>query len=203
MSAKVCPAVKLSSYPDAEFNAAFVPEENIIVGNVSPLMVRQVVKPIARGVAGERFCVRNSGANAVVEGVGDHGCEYMTGGRAVILGRTGRNFAAGMSGGIAYVFDEDGQFLQRCNQAMVDVSLLAAAKDEAEVLNLITKHRDATSSKKAAMLIADWEEAKKRIYKVMPKDYRRMLEAIAAAQASGLTGEAAILAAFENNTRNA
>ena len=183
-------------------NAAFEPEDNIIVGNTA-LYGATSGEFFARGLAGERFCVRNSGANAVVEGVGDHGCEYMTGGRAVILGRTGRNFAAGMSGGIAYVFDEDGQFLQHCNQAMVDVSLLATAKDEAEVLNLICKHRDATGSEKATRIIADWEESKKRIYKVMPKDYRRMLEAIAAAQASGLTGEAAILAAFENNTRNA
>ncbi len=180
----------------------FKPEENIIVGNVA-LYGATGGEFFARGLAGERFCVRNSGASAVIEGVGDHGCEYMTGGRAVILGPCGRNFAAGMSGGIAYVLDEDGSFQERCNLEMVSLSVLEDPKDEKELLSLIKKHRDATGSERAAQILDNWPVFGTRFIRVMPKDYQRMLESIAAVEAVGLSGEAALMAAFETNTSDA
>ncbi len=138
-----------------------------------------------RGVAGERFAVRNSGAHAVVEGVGDHGCEYMTGGRVAVLGGTGRNFAAGMSGGIAYVLDEAGDFPRRCNTQMVDLEPVAAAEDEAELRRLIERHAEFTGSEVARRLLERWSETVPRFVKIMPKDYRRVLEATAKARAEG------------------
>ncbi len=180
--------------------ATFNPDENIIIGNTA-LYGATSGECFVYGIAGERFCVRNSGARVVVEGVGDHGCEYMTGGRAVILGPTGRNFAAGMSGGVAYVLDEDGRFREHCNSGMVDICDLTAPHDEEEVLELIRKHQAATGSAKAADLLANWSQSKARMVKVMPKDYRKMLQLIVDAEAAGLTGENAILAAFEASTR--
>jgi glutamate synthase domain-containing protein 3 len=128
-----------------------------------------------RGLAGERFAVRNSGAEAVVEGVGDHGCEYMTGGRVVVLGRTGRNFAAGMSGGIAYVYDIDRRFESRCNPELVDLESVTDA-DAIELRALISEHAARTGSLVARNLLASWDKgARERFVKVMPRDYRRAL----------------------------
>ena len=150
-------------------------------------------------MAGERFCVRNSGVHAVIESVGDHGCEYMTGGRAVILGSTGRNFAAGMSGGIAYVLDENGDFSNYCNTETVDLVALDD-KNEIKVLEtMIRKHANYTQSERAWKILAFWEEMVPNFVKVFPRDYRRMLEAMKRAEESGLTGDSAAMMAFEEN----
>jgi len=151
-------------------------EENIIVGNVV-LYGATGGEAYFRGIAGERFCVRNSGAIAVVEGVGDHGCEYMTGGVAVILGRTGRNFAAGMSGGIAYVLDEDGGFGGRCNMGMIELEAVEADEDVERLASLLQHHADYTGSPVAERLLADFAAAQSRFLKVMPIDYKRVLQA--------------------------
>jgi Glutamate synthase domain 3 len=162
--------------------ARFVAEENIIVGNVV-LYGATSGEAYIRGIAGERFAVRNSGATAVVEGVGDHGCEYMTGGRVAVLGRTGRNFAAGMSGGIAYVFDARGDFARRCNQELVDLEPLGAG-DQRELRQMLERHAELTGSSVAASLLAGWNHAVATFVKVMPRDYKRALrgaeEAVAA-----------------------
>jgi glutamate synthase domain-containing protein 2/glutamate synthase domain-containing protein 3 len=155
--------------------ATFVPEDNIIVGNVA-LYGATSGEAYIRGVAGERFAVRNSGAVAVVEGVGDHGCEYMTGGRVVVLGRTGRNFAAGMSGGVAYVLDTDGSFSRRCNPEFVDLDPLDRAEDVELVMELLKRHVKQTGSTLAARLLTDWSATATRFVKVMPRDYKRALE---------------------------
>jgi glutamate synthase domain-containing protein 3 len=155
--------------------ASFVAEENIIVGNVV-LYGATGGAAYIRGVAGERFAVRNSGATAVVEGVGDHGCEYMTGGRVAVLGRTGRNFAAGMSGGIAYVFDARGDFAERCNQELVDLEPLGDG-DERELREMLERHAELTGSGVAASLLAGWSHAAASFVKVMPRDYKRALRA--------------------------
>ena len=147
-----------------------------------------------RGVVGERFAVRNSGAVAVVEGVGDHGCEYMTGGRVVVLGPTGRNFGAGMSGGIAFVHDLDGSFPSRVNPGMVDLEVPDEA-DEAWLLDLVGRHRDETGSAVAERMLADWDHAVGRFVKVMPREYKRVLEAQARAEAEGLDPVEAVMAA--------
>ncbi|QOX80000.1 glutamate synthase large subunit [Trichlorobacter lovleyi] len=178
--------------------STFVAEENIIAGNVAFYGATSGTAYI-RGMAGERFCVRNSGVNAVVEGVGDHGCEYMTGGIAVILGSTGRNFAAGMSGGIAYVLDEKGDFSGHCNTQMVALEPLDE-QDLATLREMISNHKERTGSTKAAAVLADWNSYQPKFVKVMPRDYKRMLEAIARAEAAGLSGEAALIAAFEENS---
>ena len=156
-------------------SATFKAEENIIIGNVA-LYGATSGEAFIRGVAGERFCVRNSGAHAVVEGVGDHGCEYMTGGRVIVLGRTGRNFAAGMSGGIAYAVDEEGDFTQRCNLQMVDLEKLGDAEEEAFVHGLIARHAELTKSARAQAILANWAQYREKLVKVMPLDYRRVLE---------------------------
>jgi glutamate synthase (ferredoxin) len=153
--------------------ATFKPEDNIIAGNVA-LYGATSGQVYIRGRAGERFCVRNSGATAVVEGVGDHGCEYMTKGTAVILGRTGRNFAAGMSGGIAYVLDQDGTFSKRCNPGMVDLDRLEPA-DDTILKRIITKHFDETGSTVARQLLDSWSEASGKFIKVFPREYKRVL----------------------------
>jgi glutamate synthase (ferredoxin) len=154
-----------------------------------------------RGVAGERFAVRNSGVSTVVEGVGDHGCEYMTGGKVVVLGATGRNFAAGMSGGVAYVLDESGDFAVRCNAQMV--GLEKPDSEEAEELRLLIKrHADLTRSQKAFKVLALWEVMLPKFVKVMPKDYKRVLQAIKKAEQEGLSGDEALNAAFEANARD-
>ena len=173
---------RLIVYPPRQ--ATFVPEENIIIGNVA-LYGATGGEAFVRGVAGERFAVRNSGACAVVEGVGDHGCEYMTGGRVVVLGRTGRNFAAGMSGGIAYVLDVDGDFKRRCNLGMVDLEPLDQAEDIALVRDLIQRHVEITGSAYAAAILASWIDMQPRFVKVMPRDYKRVLAAEARARAEG------------------
>ncbi len=187
---------KIIIYPPQ--GATFVPEENIISGNVN-FYGATAGEAYIRGVAGERFCVRNSGVNAVVEGVGDHGCEYMTGGRVVVLGRTGRNFAAGMSGGIAYVLDEDGTAAKRCNLEMVELETLSDAAEIGEVQALIQAHLAYTESTVAKRVLADWARYTAKFVKVIPKDYKRMLEAFASVAAEGLSGEAAAMAAFESN----
>jgi glutamate synthase domain-containing protein 2/glutamate synthase domain-containing protein 3 len=156
--------------------STFAAEENIIIGNVA-LYGATSGEAFIRGVAGERFAVRNSGAIAVVEGVGDHGCEYMTGGRVVILGRTGRNFAAGMSGGIAYVLDEDAIFARRCNRETVDLEGLLDEDDQAIVRGLLEAHARRTDSTVAARLLEDWLTTVSRFVKVIPRDYKRALEA--------------------------
>ncbi len=155
-------------------DATYVPHENVLAGNV---VLYGATGGLAffNGTAGERFCVRNSGATAVVEGVGEHGCEYMTGGVALILGRTGRNFAAGMSGGIAYVLDEDGSFPSRCNQGMVDL-VRPEADDLALIHSLLQQHVERTDSVRARQLLDDWAQAQQRFVKVFPQEYRRVLE---------------------------
>ncbi|MCH7616532.1 MAG: glutamate synthase large subunit [Chloroflexi bacterium] len=164
---------KLIIYPPKA--STFVPEENIVIGNVA-LYGATSGMLFARGVAGERFAVRNSGAMAVIEGIGDHGCEYMTGGRVVVIGPAGRNFAAGMSGGIAYVYDRDGDFHIRCNQEMVDLDKLDDAEDLDLVRGLLKRHREYTGSTVAEWMLADWPKIAKKFVKVMPKDYKRVLQ---------------------------
>jgi glutamate synthase (ferredoxin) len=155
--------------------STFVAEENVLIGNVA-LYGATSGRAFFRGRAGERFCVRNSGALAVVEGTGDHGCEYMTGGVAVIIGPTGRNFAAGMSGGAAFVFDESGEFPQRCNREMVDLEPLNEAEDLELVRDLLIQHAGYTGSDVAKGILGDWDWAVGKFHKVMPVDYRRVLE---------------------------
>ncbi len=155
-------------------NSTFVPEENILIGN-TVLYGATSGEAFFRGVAAERFCVRNSGARAVVEGVGDHGCEYMTGGRVVVLGDTGRNFAAGMSGGIAYVWDRKGEFVAKCNPGMVELENMEAEEDIAELKELVDKHFKLTGSAVARAALEDWDKALSQFVKVMPTDYKRVL----------------------------
>jgi glutamate synthase (ferredoxin) len=189
---------RLVIHPPA--GSTFEAAENIIIGNVA-LYGATSGEAFISGVAGERFCVRNSGATAVVEGVGDHGCEYMTGGRVVVLGRTGRNFAAGMSGGVAYVLDETGDFATRCNQDMVRLTRLTEHAEIQTLRDLIWRHAGLTGSRRAWSILSNWQTLVPRFVKVLPRDYERMLEAIAAAEQSGLDGEEAVLAAFEANKR--
>jgi len=191
---------KLIVYPPKE--STFVPEENIIIGNVA-FYGATSGEAYIRGVAGERFCVRNSGVHAVVEGVGDHGCEYMTGGRVVILGQTGRNFAAGMSGGVAYVYDTDGDFeSKRCNKEMVELQPVVDTEDIIELKTMIQKHVEYTGSTHAKNILDDWNNSLSKFVKVIPKDYKRMISAIKKAQQSGLTGDEALMSAFEANFRD-
>ncbi len=180
-------------HPDAPFTA----HENVIAGNVI-LYGATAGEAFIRGTAGERFAVRNSGATAVVEGIGDHGCEYMTGGRVVVLGRTGRNFAAGMSGGIAWVYDEDGGFRSRANPELVALEGLADGEAD-ELRGLVERHRDLTGSLRAAELLADWTASAARFVRVIPHDYRRVLAAQARMAAAGLPPEEAEMAAFAQN----
>ena len=187
---------RIAVFPDA--SSTFVPQDNIIIGNVA-FYGATSGEAYINGVAGERFCVRNSGASAVVEGCGDHGCEYMTGGHVVVLGETGRNFAAGMSGGVAYVYDEDGKFAMRCNKEMVGLSTLSDPEDITLVKLMILKHVEYTGSKYAAEILEDFDKFAPKFVKVFPKDYERMLNAIKEVEARGLSGEAALLAAFEVN----
>src|SRR5262249_1360651 len=155
--------------------STFVPEENSIVGNVS-LYGATGGEVFLRGIAGERFAVRNSGARAVVEGVGDHGCEYMTKGLVVVLGTTGRNFAAGMSGGVAYVLDVEGRFARNCNTRVVELEPLHD-EDVADVHHLVRRHYDFTQSKLARRVLSGWKENVRRFVKVMPVEYRKVLAA--------------------------
>jgi glutamate synthase (NADPH/NADH) large chain len=162
---------KLIIYPSKD--AGFISEENIIVGNVA-LYGATSGEVFIRGKAGERFAVRNSGANVVVEGVGDHGCEYMTGGNVIILGQTGRNFAAGMSGGIAYVYDVLRTFECMCNKSMVDLDPLTE-NDEKLLQEMIKKHYHYTQSTVANFVLNDFEHQLKNFIKVFPKDYKKVL----------------------------
>jgi glutamate synthase (ferredoxin) len=182
-------------------NAAFKAEENMIVGNVA-LYGATSGEVYFRGLAGERFAVRNSGVDAVVEGIGDNGCEYMTGGRVVVLGRAGRNFGAGMSGGIAYVLDEAGDFAKRVNTQMVGIGKLEDAAEIAAVRQLVQNHLNHTKSTRAKQLLDQWDLTVPKFVKVLPNDYRRMLAEIATARSQGLTGDEAIMAAFEKNARD-
>src|SRR5207249_750944 len=155
----------------------FKAEQNIIAGN--GIGYGAIAGEIyLRGVVGERFCVRNSGVHAIVEGVGDHGCEYMTGGRVVVIGPTGRNFAAGMSGGIAYVYDDLGQFSKLCNMEMVELEQHEQfkAQDIETIRRLLENHHKYTQSTKAKAILDDWENELRWLVKVMPTDYRRVLE---------------------------
>ncbi|CEZ53570.1 ferredoxin-dependent glutamate synthase 1 [Mycobacterium tuberculosis] len=171
----------------------YVAEDNIIGGNVI-LFGATSGEVYLRGVVGERFAVRNSGAHAVVEGVGDHGCEYMTGGRVVILGRTGRNFAAGMSGGVAYVYDPDGELPANLNSEMVELETLD--EDDADWLHgTIQVHVDATDSAVGQRILSDWSGQQRHFVKVMPRDYKRVLQAIALAERDGVDVDKAIMAA--------
>jgi glutamate synthase (NADPH/NADH) large chain len=163
---------RISVQPSPKFRGE--PTDNIITGNVV-LYGAIAGEAYFRGVAGERFAVRNSGAIAVVEGVGDHGCEYMTGGTVVVLGNTGRNFAAGMSGGFAYVLDLDGEFAKRCNASMVDLEPLVEPEDEATLRRLIENHSRYTGSKRAQAILAGWAQYRAKFVKVFPKEYRRAL----------------------------
>ncbi len=186
---------KIIAYPPA--GSTFAAEENIIIGNVAFYGATNGEAYI-RGMTGERFCVRNSGVRAVVEGVGDHGCEYMTGGCVVVLGTTGRNFAAGMSGGAAYVFDEDGSFKNRCNLETVTLERLDEGELQ-EVEEMIRRHAAYTDSDRAWQILALWEDTAPKFVKVMPKDYQRMLDAIRRAEQEGLVGDEAVMVAFEAN----
>ncbi len=168
-------------YPPRE--SSFDPNTNVIVGNVS-FYGATSGQAFILGPAGERFCVRNSGAQVVVEGVGDHGCEYMTGGRAVVLGPVGRNFGAGMSGGVAYLWDEDGRSAPRVNPGMVDLETLDEPADQAELRGLIEAHLEATGSERARSILEDWPAQLSRFVKVMPRDYKRALAELAAEAAS-------------------
>jgi glutamate synthase domain-containing protein 3 len=150
------------------------PSESIVAGNVL-LYGATSGEMYLNGRVGERFCIRNSGANTVVEGVGDHACEYMTGGRVVILGPTGVNFGAGMSGGIAYVYDETGLFDEKCNLDMIDLELVRTKEDEAELKGMIERHLEYTGSPKAREILDDWDTALGHFIKVFPMEYKRVL----------------------------
>jgi glutamate synthase (ferredoxin) len=180
--------------------SSFVAEDNIVIGNVA-LYGATGGEAFVCGMAGERFGVRNSGVSAVVEAVGDHGCEYMTGGRVVVLGKTGRNFAAGMSGGVAYILDEAGDFATRCNKELVGLESIAEADELEEVWKLIQRHQVYTGSMRAAKVLANWKSLAPKFVKVMPQDYKRVLLSLKRVQSQGLTGDEAVMAAFQENVK--
>ena len=184
---------KIVVYPPAGRN--YKAEENIIIGNVALYGATSGVVFI-NGVAGERFCVRNSGATAVVEGCGDHGLEYMTGGTAVILGRTGRNFAAGMSGGTAYVYDSAHDLYRRLNKELVSMEEVSEEYDIQRLRDLITMHKEETGSSLAADILDDFDNRIHCFKKIIPNDYRRMLMEISRAESRGLNHDEAVLEAF-------
>ena len=175
--------------------STFAPEENIIIGNVA-LYGATGGEAYINGIAGERFCVRNSGANAVAEGCGDHGCEYMTGGRVVILGTTGKNFAAGMSGGIAYVLDENHELYLRLNKQMVDMEAVSERHDAEELKNLIEAHVRETGSPLGKRILSSFEDYLPKFKKIIPRDYKRMITAIGQMEEKGMSHEKATLEAF-------
>ena len=183
---------KIIVYPP--LNSTFVAEKNILVGNVV-LYGATRGEAYFRGIAGERFCVRNSGVNTVVEGIGDHGCEYMTGGRVVVIGKTGRNFAAGMSGGIAYVLDENDEFKINCNKGMVDLDQLTDDDDCHTVKTLLKKHINYTKSPVAKNILDNWDKYQSKFIKVMPRDYKRVLSAIKKAREIGVSEDEAVMEA--------
>jgi glutamate synthase (ferredoxin) len=173
----------------------------VIIGNVA-FYGATAGEAYIRGMAGERFCVRNSGINAVVLAVGDHGCEYMTGGRVVVLGPTGKNFAAGMSGGIAYVYDETGEFPKNCNTEMVKLYRLEDPEDVEELKELLRRFGKYTGSDRAWRILALWEEMAPKFWKVYPNDYRRVIETQKRFKARGLSDDEAAMAAFEENAHD-
>lgn len=189
---------KLVVYPPA--GSKFKQDENIIIGNVA-LYGATSGKAFINGVAGERFCVRNSGALAVVEGVGDHGCEYMTGGRVAVLGRTGKNFAAGMSGGIAYVLDEDNDIYTKVNKEMVSFGEITSKYDVLELKEMIKEHVAYTNSEKGKKILENFGEYLPKFKKIIPHDYERMLKAIVQMEEKGLSAEQAQIEAFYANVR--
>ena len=190
---------KIAVFPPR--GAVFAAEENVIIGNVA-LYGATGGEAYIRGLAGERFCVRNSGATAVVEGIGDHGCEYMTGGEVVVLGRAGRNFGAGMSGGVAWVLDEAGDFPARSNLDLVGMGPVEDPAEAEHLREIVARHAAATHSSRAEAMLKDWEAWLPKFVRVMPHDYRRVLEAQARMRAAGLREEEAVLAAFEENARS-
>jgi glutamate synthase domain-containing protein 3 len=186
---------RIIAYPPK--TSSFVPEESILVGNVV-LYGATSGEVFLNGIAGERFCVRNSGATAVVEGVGDHGCEYMTNGTVVIIGKTGRNFAAGMSGGRAFVYDERGDFTaRRCNTTSVDLEPLVLDSDVAEVRGLLQRHLELTGSPRAAWIVSNWAEAQPRFIKIFPHEYKRVLGVERAESLYSPTTSSPLMAAAE------
>ena len=189
---------KLIVYPPK--SSTFQAGENMIIGNVA-FYGATSGEAFLCGMAGERFCVRNSGVNVVVEAIGDHGCEYMTGGRVVVLGATGRNFAAGMSGGIAYILDEPGDFASRCNREMVTLEKLDDAEEIQVVRQLVEQHLASTGSQRAAQILAGWPQFVTQFVKVLPQDYARVLKSLKKMEGLGLSGDEAIMAAFEENVK--
>ena len=181
--------------------SSFVPEENIIIGNVG-FYGATSGEAFIRGMAGERFCVRNSGLNAVVEAIGDHGCEYMTGGTVIILGKTGRNFAAGMSGGIAYVYDADGTFAENCNLEMVGLYPVDDKMELAGLQSMIERHVEYTGSDLGQAILDTPDSLHRCFVKIISHDYRRALEAMAEIEAAGITGDEAVMASFEKNVHD-
>ena len=184
---------KLTVKPTA--GSTFAPEENIIIGNVA-LYGATGGRAYINGIAGERFCVRNSGAWAVAEGCGDHGCEYMTGGRVAILGPTGKNFAAGMSGGIAYVLDENHELYLHLNKQMVDMDAVSERHDAEELRALIEGHVRETGSPLGRRILGDFEQYLPKFKKIIPRDYKRMIAAIGQMEEKGMSHEKATLEAF-------
>jgi glutamate synthase (NADPH) large chain len=190
---------KIIVFPPRE--ATFNAQENVVIGNVA-FYGATGGEAFISGVAGERFCVRNSGVSAVVEALGDHGCEYMTGGRVVVLGGTGRNFAAGMSGGIAYVLDEKGNFATRCNKAMVQLTSVEDLDEMEALKNMIFRHAEYTGSCRAIEVLLQWDEWLPKFVRVIPHDYKRVLDAQKQMRESGMTREGAEMAAFELNSHS-
>ncbi len=190
---------KIIIYPFAE--SPFVPQENIIIGNVA-LYGATSGEAYVSGITGERFCIRNSGASAVVEGVGDNGCEYMTGGTVVILGKTGRNFAAGMSGGTAYVFDINGNFANYCNKDIVLLESLREVNDIILVKKMILNHKNYTGSRIAEEILDDWENCLSKFVKVIPKDYKLVTEKLEELMQKGISKQEATIKVFEEVSKN-
>ena len=190
---------RIIAYPPRQ--STFKPEENIIIGNVA-FYGAISGEAYIRGMAGERFCVRNSGLEAVVEAVGDHCCEYMTGGTVVILGTTGKNFGAGMSGGVAYVYDIDNTFDQRCNCQMAGLYRIKDENEFTKLRSMIERHKRFTESSLAARILDQWQEARARFVKIYPHDYKRAMEAMESVMKEGLAGEEAVMAAFEKNVHD-
>lgn len=189
---------KLIVYPPR--GSRFQASENIIIGNVA-LYGATSGKAFINGVAGERFCVRNSGATAVVEGIGDHGCEYMTGGRVAVLGGTGKNFAAGMSGGIAYVLDEGNDLYKRLNKEMVSSGEIASKYDVLELKGMIQEHVAATDSAKGKEILEHFEAYLPKFKKIIPHDYEKVMKTIVQMEEKGFSPEQAQIEAFYANTR--
>ena len=180
--------------PPTNSATTFVAEENVIAGNVI-LYGATSGEVLLRGIVGERFCVRNSGATAIVEGVGDHGCEYMTGGRVVVLGPTGRNFGAGMSGGVAFIYDPEDEFHRSLNTEMVDLEISLDEEDLDFLRDIIRRHCDETGSEIASTILDRWHQQIRHFKKVIPKDYKRVIDAITTAEEQGQDVEEAVMAA--------